>query len=208
MSKEHLNNLKQKPCLRLNYEAIKKSRDRLFEHYRNLYPHLFEGLTRPMFELPTGWVRAVGETFQKLEDLGVKLLQVKQKFGDLRIYFREPTEPPPHVSESWCDYINAKAREAVAEAEYRASGMCEFCGSENTVSLWEVGYVARVCVECKEALAEYHILSWVYEDKRGLDSPGIMNALQYSKKVLREIEEGLVSNRKSFYETYLAGITR
>lgn len=91
------------------------------------YPYLYQGDKPADFEVYDGWVPLCAETFRKIVELykenGIDLsrfcvLQVKEKFGGLRIY---TTGPPQQV---WT-YVGR----IIADAEKRSFEICEMCGA-------------------------------------------------------------------------------
>jgi len=64
-----------------------------------------------------GWEPLIHEVFDVLESIKgqVKIIQVKEKWGGLRIY---------------TDYINEKVDIAIRNAERKSFTMCEVCGKE------------------------------------------------------------------------------
>lgn len=113
------------------------------------YPELFgeppfdpqETLMCFGFECGDGWLPSI-ETFlekvsvivkeQKLEDF--RIVQIKEKFGTLRIYVNEGT---PEIYE------------LIKETENKSGKTCEICGEEASLSR-EGGWFTTICPKCKE----------------------------------------------------------
>lgn len=100
-------------------------------------PELFEGIHRANLSVPSGWYDLVGRLFLDLRKLieqerivGFKVIQVKEKFGGLRVYVH-PT------SSQIADRIS------LAEAESFAT--CEMCGSKNARPRSPDGWVHTLC---------------------------------------------------------------
>lgn len=86
-----------------------------------------------------GWLPIVEAAVEQLEDLGADILQVKQKFGGLRIYFVAPIQRADEASA------------IVAAAERICADTCERCGSVDRVELVESGWYETLCAPCKKA---------------------------------------------------------
>lgn len=65
------------------------------------------------FQCNDGWFKIVDELSAKLAKLGVQVVQVKEKFGGLRVYL---------------DVTAPGAYELIHEAEQKSFVTCEFCG--------------------------------------------------------------------------------
>lgn len=71
-----------------------------------------------------GWASIVKEAVEKLEAKGAKIVQVKEKFGGLRIYVDRHD-----------DEINS----IIEQAEWASEKICEFCGDPGkqvTINHW------------------------------------------------------------------------
>jgi hypothetical protein len=181
MFKESLNKLKSEPCLRLDYKAELEDNKAAWHYFRTKYPLLFEGLRSEYFYLPKGWRNLCEAAFAFLNEQGVKLVQVKQKLGDLRLYTEDECE--------------GECARLLNMAEALARGTCEFCSGTNNVGVFNAGYVCRVCEECRVVLCEYTIMNWVLNGKQEQ-----MNEAQlYCVKELRKLNEELsrVANSNS-----------
>jgi hypothetical protein len=66
-----------------------------------------------------GWQPIVKEAVAKIEQLGGRIVQIKEKFGGLRIYYVPTTDS----SSIW-----AQIDEIVTEAANRYDQICEKCG--------------------------------------------------------------------------------
>lgn len=156
MLKDYLESLKNKPVLRLDMKKSMEESLRLFESYKQEFPNLMSDVIDYTYVyVPKGWTTIVELLFEELNEIeGVKLFQVKQKFGSLRVYVSITC---PLVQQEMENYVNMLIEEAVEEA----SKTCEFCHSCNEVTLFERGYVCRVCSSCLTMLCEYTLLSWL-----------------------------------------------
>lgn len=92
-----------------------------------------------------GWMpiveRLVVAMDEESKKTGIKfqVIQVKQKFGELRYYYDSKED----VSES-CDRI----RKLVAEAELEASRTCENCGQPADLKQKKSGWLVTLCDNC------------------------------------------------------------
>lgn len=77
----------------------------------------YKGYTREngLTSVGAGWAPLVNRVFDKLETIkgNVKIIQVKEKYGGLRIY---------------TDYSNEELDEVIYDAEHESLEMCEVCG--------------------------------------------------------------------------------
>lgn len=104
------------------------------------FPEYFNRATPPIqggfygFECGDGWFSLLEDLLSKIykEGLGlVKVLQVKEKFGGLRFYFKREGAD------------SSRLEELVAEAEVKANHTCETCGKEG--SLRSGGWMKTLC---------------------------------------------------------------
>lgn len=77
----------------------------------------YKGYTREngLTSVGAGWAPLVNRVFDKLETIkgNVKIIQVKEKYGGLRIY---------------TDYSNEELDEVIYDAEHESLEICEQCG--------------------------------------------------------------------------------
>lgn len=85
------------------------------------FPKLYEHLERFGFRVDDGWEPIIRRLSEKLEPLGVRAHQVKEKFGGLRFYFGFATDSLSPEQE-------AEIEAAIKEAEREADKTCEVCG--------------------------------------------------------------------------------
>lgn len=72
------------------------------------------------------------------EDEKIRILQIKEKFGGLRIYL---------------NYYPAIVRDRIDEAERLSYGTCEQCGAtENTGLLYYAGWIYNCCRDCAKKI--------------------------------------------------------
>lgn len=72
-------------------------------------------LDQALKSVGAGWSSLIHEVFTKLEQVGnpVKIIQVKEKFGGLRVY---------------TDYVNDELDTFILDVERRSLRICEECG--------------------------------------------------------------------------------
>lgn len=93
-----------------------------FQYFKRRFPKLFGKMNdATMFYLPVGWTDLFIELCQDIKDevflkKGVELIQVKEKFGILRVYADAPIE---------FDRIR------IAQAETASSYLCQVCGKQD-----------------------------------------------------------------------------
>lgn len=117
----------------------------LFNKFKFFKPE--KGLTKTLmvygFTCDDGWynlILGMCNNIQKLIDEKPRLyenfeiVQVKQKFGSLRVYFKHGTSDVGDI---------------IAEAENESCKICEKCGSRDKVHEHRKGmYVQSICTEC------------------------------------------------------------
>lgn len=81
-----------------------------------------------------GWHALVDEAFDLVESQGVAVIQVKEKFGQLRIY--TSTADADFYSKIWA-------------IEERSSTICEFCGAPSEIRN-RGGWLKSICDACLE----------------------------------------------------------
>lgn len=100
----------------------------------------------------TPWEPYVRRMLDKLETLrssgaDVKVIQIKEKFGSLRVYSR--------VYNQELEGIDAKVDEIVQEAVTASANICSVCGSTAEVQLSlrtpDSGWLLRLCKEHRSA---------------------------------------------------------
>jgi hypothetical protein len=104
------------------------------------FPQLFKKLSCSCEE---GWFNLIYKTCQKIMKIGVdkdfKFTQIKEKFGDLRIYYNNYSNPE----------INAIIHNAESESHY----ICEWCGSRENVTQ-DGDWTKTLCQRCHEMRRE------------------------------------------------------
>ena len=84
-------------------------------------------------ECGPGWNGLIDRTLARLSDT-VEVVQIKEKFGELRIYFFGGTDTDDKI---------------VCEAEDESATICEACGAPGKTRCSH-GWYTTMCVECWE----------------------------------------------------------
>lgn len=93
------------------------------------FPELYGSLN--VINCDDGWEPLIRRLSERLESLGVKALQVKEKFGTLRFYL---------------DMYTDEAEAAIAIAEEESARTCERCGAPGL--LRDGSWVLTLCDAC------------------------------------------------------------
>lgn len=116
----------------------KEHTEYLFDNFPNLYAGKDEGLRSNLmgfgFDCGDGWFDLLRELSEKLEPLGVKAMQVKEKMGTLRFYLSGGTD---------------EAYDLIDKAEAKSEVTCEVCGEPGT--LREGGWLKVRCDDCYDS---------------------------------------------------------
>ena len=83
---------------------------------------------------PDCWQHITKPLEQKLLDMGCKIQQMKEKFGELRVYWSV---------EDWD--VREEADKLVEQAEEACSKCCVACGEEGRFMVDEKGYYGVLC---------------------------------------------------------------
>lgn len=107
------------------------------------YPELFRPGTGPMrdgFLCERGWYPLLDRLFSNIDDIrrdddltGIKVTQVKQKLGELRVYVHRGNE---------------RISDRIRQAEAEALATCEECGGSSLGIRSISGYVTNACDPC------------------------------------------------------------
>ncbi len=110
------------------------------------------------FSIQKGWFLAFEELLQKINLSGQKVNfeQIKEKFGDLRIYF----SIEPFSKENY-DLI----QKMVTEAEIKCATACEECGKPG--DKYTNGWIKTLCESCAKEKGDYKL----FEHNFGLSEP-------------------------------------
>jgi hypothetical protein len=89
-------------------------------------------------ECGDGWYQIIFDLCRKIQLINpenFRFVQVKEKFGSLRIYYT-PCTPDTNL--------------AVSAAEHESDSTCERCGTKENVTQ-EGGWIKTLCTTCREA---------------------------------------------------------
>ena len=101
------------------------------------------------FYVGDGWYTLLADMGLRMEGLPFRVVEVKEKFGALRVFYctlAEDAELPEEMYESM--------ELAVRDAESRSYDTCECCGRPGR--RWNNGYIVVRCVPCAEALSAWN----------------------------------------------------
>lgn len=100
--------------------------DKLFNRYKTLFTNVSK--FQFGFECDDGWYDLICELFdgfvEILNDEKISIIQVKEKFGTLRVYLEDDD-----VTEKYYPQLENK----IVEAELKSSKTCEICGNEGLI---------------------------------------------------------------------------
>jgi hypothetical protein len=104
--------------------------------------------TNKPYDCESGWHPLISRTIEKLNKLGyVKIQQIKEKFGGLRIYvsvlnFDEINQISPEN--------NKLVNEIITQAEREAMHTCEVCGLNDAhdVKIRDASVIKTMCTKC------------------------------------------------------------
>lgn len=107
------------------------------------YPNLLPGPKQQYLFIQAGWEDILHELFAKLSVYdNVIICQVKEKFGQLRIYTNEPKE------------LQDTVRALIQEAEEKSSKVCQYCGQPGTIIGCDDGWLRALCSTHENILKE------------------------------------------------------
>ena len=105
-------------------------------------------------ECESGWDEILKPIFEYVENYNkdkdyddrLEILQIKEKFGTLRIY---------------CNFYTEKLRNLIEKAEEESINTCECCGTHENLG-WTSGWIKRLCKGCSEKSSH---LKWKQDKK-------------------------------------------
>lgn len=118
----------------------------LQEKIINDFPKLFETGRKFYFETGDGWYDLIYTACKELQEWSdanttqIILLQVKEKFGAIRIYYNVATSLLIDLAEMTA---------IIEKAEKLSTQTCEKCGSMENVERTNFGWVKYLCSECR-----------------------------------------------------------
>ncbi len=117
----------------------RQSKSRLTPDDMGKFPGFVSGdgytLDQALASVGPGWADLVKAAYQACEDGGIKLSQVKEKFGGLRIY----------VVGGAPDYIYT----LLDELESKSMKTCEACGDSGSPNI--SGWIKTLCKDCHDS---------------------------------------------------------
>ena len=127
----------------------KELEEKLYEDFPQLFRDRNEPINRSLMlygcDCGNGWYNLIYETCEKLMAnnpegcFRVVFVQIKEKFGGLRIYIRNGTDELYNI---------------LQETENKSYTICEMCGSEENVYLNKEGWITSLCPACHETRDE------------------------------------------------------
>lgn len=100
-----------------------------------------------------GWQKLVGEMLLTLAETGDQVAGIKEKFGGLRVYLRQPLE-------GQTSYLSDLA---IQHAKDLAENTCERCGAKRASIVWATPHhwLKTLCIECQDIIrASPHATLW------------------------------------------------
>lgn len=94
---------------------------------------------------PVGWRHIADNLIDICERDGTEILQIKEKYGELRFYYGRP--------------YSDELRNAVEEAEYESQRTCQACGGWGSTHQGKTGWISTLCETCAKDL-KHHQFSW------------------------------------------------
>ncbi|PBK85294.1 hypothetical protein ARMGADRAFT_1036352 [Armillaria gallica] len=113
------------------------------------YPSLFSSsdMQKQGLECGRGWEGLIRQICEELKGKDVVFSQIKEKFGQLRIYVEKGDE---------------ETLKYLSEMEEKSAKVCEECGGAGNLAESSYGWLFATCEECaKKGRREYE---WVEED--------------------------------------------
>lgn len=155
---------------------------------RDLYSGEIDTEHDVMDDMPKGWKNAFGSMMCEELDVAIKAAgledeiifeQVKEKFGELRMY---------------CFPYNREIYEVIQKYEVLSNNICIHCGKPD-VPMINTGWVRPSCRECYNKIT--HCIANTYE----MLSKGNADRMSDSYKVRRYNKEGSVETTYDIHET-------
>lgn len=113
-----------------------------------------EFIKLPYVECQAGWKNVLQPIFDYVEQYNknnkekIEFLQIKEKFGGLRVY---------------TNFITKELNDLIEKAEEDASETCEYCGTTDDVGTITSGWIKTICKKCVNKLTG----SLVWRDSKG-----------------------------------------
>lgn len=95
-----------------------------------------------------GWGLLVERAFKEAEGKNIKFQQVKEKFGELRIYFVHDCSDDLSEDQTYvCNHDLSKFYDYIRQLEVESSSICEKCGSP-AEPRYETTWILTLCEQC------------------------------------------------------------
>ena len=124
-----------------DFEIKSKTNNAIREFFFQRYPTLFEGIDPFNFDLPVGWMYLVYNLCEHIKDFPLKIKQVKQKMGSLRVYVDTEKLTPELQAEVWA---------FCTDAEKESHHICEMCGTQGNVVKTDSHFIQSLCENCRK----------------------------------------------------------
>lgn len=156
---------------------------------RDLYSGEIDTEHDAMDDMPTGWRKAFGSMMCEELDAAIKAAgwedefifeQVKEKFGELRIY---------------CSHSNREVNEIINKYEVLSNNICIHCGKPDVPMINVMGWIRPSCGDCYNKLT--HCIADTYEMLSECED----DCMSDSYKVTRYSREGRVETVYDISET-------
>lgn len=96
------------------------------------------------------WISQYNDSHKNDPDFDkIEIIQIKEKFGSLRIYLRHAPE---------------ELSKMIEKAEKESCSVCEYCGSRENVGV-TYGWITHVCRSCMEKMHNGHVVRWIGPDR-------------------------------------------
>jgi len=130
---------------------IKEKYPELLKTARMEIPEGWETLLAQTLRVMGKWLWYDGSTKKEVTALDfVRVIQVKEKFGGLRLYFDLHSAPHDHLGEDISRQTNERLRGVVDFAESLSYTICQDCGEPGVIRNIN-GYYATLCDKHHEA---------------------------------------------------------
>lgn len=119
----------------------------LIDRFVRDFPHLFRNGVPPCgLDVGVGWEQLLRELCENLEnelprDHDLQVIQIKEKFGDLRFYT---------FSETIDGELDTRIQRLISLAESRSGGICETCGAFGKKTTGRFGQGIVLCPKHEE----------------------------------------------------------
>lgn len=124
----------------------------LFDMFSHTFPKLFKDVPESSFWLPTGWTELFMNFCSLFEnqDINCTVGQVKEKFGELRVYLKgdysfDTVVPVNPILKNDRNLFNV-----ICHFEFISNFICQFCGAFEASNKKFGGRFITLCPKCAE----------------------------------------------------------